>query len=301
MADILTRAITKDGFFKISAVVSTETVEQARKYHKTMPIASAALGRLLSAGLLMGSELKEENSKLTIQLKGDGPIGTVLVAANSKGEVKGYVDNPLVDLPLKSNGKLDVGTAVGKGTLCVIKDLCLKEPYVGQVDIQTGEIGDDLAYYFALSEQVPSMVSLGVLVDTDYSIKYAGGFIIQVMPECDEESLSKLENSVRGIMSVTEMLSKGMDGKEIIKYVMLGFDVDILETREVGYVCGCSRERMERAIISLGEKEIDGIIKDQGEAEIVCSFCNTAYKFNSDELEEMKKKTSHKERENQNG
>ena len=244
MADILTRAITKDGFFKISAVVSTETVEQARKYHKTMPIASAALGRLLSAGLLMGSELKEENSKLTIQLKGDGPIGTVLVAANSKGEVKGYVDNPLVDLPLKSNGKLDVGKAVGKGTLCVIKDLCLKEPYVGQVDIQTGEIGDDLAYYFALSEQVPSMVSLGVLVDTDYSIKYAGGFIIQVMPECDEESLSKLENSVRGLMSMTEMLSKGMDGKEIIKYVMLGFDVDILETREVGYVCGCSRERM---------------------------------------------------------
>ena len=298
MADILTRAITKDGFFKISAVVSTETVEQARKYHKTMPIASAALGRLLSAGLLMGSELKEENSKLTIQLKGDGPIGTVLVAANSKGEVKGYVDNPLVDLPLKSNGKLDVGKAVGKGTLCVIKDLCLKEPYVGQVDIQTGEIGDDLAYYFALSEQVPSMVSLGVLVDTDYSIKYAGGFIIQVMPECDEESLSKLENSVRGIMSMTEMLSKGMDGKEIIKYVMLGFDVDILETREVGYVCGCSREIMERAIISLGEKEIDGIIKDQGEAEIVCSFCNTAYKFNSDELEEMKKKTSHKERKN---
>ena len=298
MADILTRAITKDGFFKISAVVSTETVEQARKYHKTMPIASAALGRLLSAGLLMGSELKEENSKLTIQLKGDGPIGTVLVAANSKGEVKGYVDNPLVDLPLKSNGKLDVGKAVGKGTLCVIKDLCLKEPYVGQVDIQTGEIGDDLAYYFALSEQVPSMVSLGVLVDTDYSIKYAGGFIIQVMPECDEESLSKLENSVRGLMSMTEMLSKGMDGKEIIKYVMLGFDVDILETREVGYVCGCSRERMERAIISLGEKEIDGIIKDQGEAEIVCSFCNTAYKFNSDELEEMKKKTSHKERKN---
>lgn len=290
MADILTRAITKDGFFKISAVVSTETTERARQYHKTMPVASAALGRLLSAGLLMGSELKEENSKLTVQIKGDGPIGTVLVAANSKGEVKGYVDNPLVDLPLKENGKLDVGSAVGKGTLSVIKDLCLKEPYIGQVDIQTGEIGDDLAYYFALSEQVPSMVSLGVLVDTDYSIKYAGGFIIQVMPDCDEESLSKLENSVKGLMSMTEMLSAGMDGKDIIRYVMLGFDVDVLDEREVAYVCGCSRDRTERAIISLGEDEIDGIIEEQGEAEIICSFCNTAYKFGTDELEEMKKK-----------
>lgn len=300
MADILTRAITKDGFFKISVVVSTETVEQARQYHETMPIASAALGRLLSAGLLMGSELKEENSKLTIQLKGDGPIGTVLVAANSKGEVKGYVDNPLVDLPLKSNGKLDVGTAVGKGNLCVIKDLCLKEPYVGNVDIQTGEIGDDLAYYFAVSEQVPSMVSLGVLVDTDYSIKCSGGFIIQVMPECDEESLCKLENSVQGLMSMTEMLSNGMDGKEIIKYVMLGFETDILEEREVGYVCGCSRERMEKAIISLGAEEIDGMIQDQGGAEIVCSFCNTAYTFNSDELEEMKAKTKYVKRKSEN-
>lgn len=290
MADILTRAITKDGFFKISAVVSTETVEKARQYHKTTPVATAALGRLLSAGLLMGSELKEENSKLTIQMRGDGPLGTVLVAANSKGEVKGYVNNPLVDLPLKANGKLDVGTAVGSGTLCVVKDLGLKEPYVGQVDIQTGEIGDDLAYYFALSEQVPSMVSLGVLIDTDCSVKHSGGFIVQVMPDCDEASLSKLENSVKDLMSMTEMLSNGMDGKDIIKYVMLGFDVDILETREVGYVCGCSRERTEQAIVSLGVEEIDGIIKEQGEAEVLCSFCNTAYKFNSDELEFMKEK-----------
>lgn len=288
MSDILTKAITKDGFFKISAVVSTESAEQARKFHNTSPVATAALGRLLSAGLLMGGELKEENSKLTLQMKGDGPLKNVLVAANSKGEVKGYVENPLVDLPLKSNGKLDVGAAVGRGTLCVIKDLCLKEPYIGQVAIQTGEIGDDLAYYFMQSEQVPSVVALGVLVDRDYSVKCSGGFIIQVMPECDDKSLTKLENSIGGLMSVTEMLTNGMTGEEIIKYVMLGFDVDILESHEVGYVCDCSRERMERAIISLGKQEIDDIIKEQGEAEIVCSFCNTAYKFDSAQLEEMK-------------
>lgn len=288
MADILTKAITKDGFFKISAVVSTEAAEQARKYHNTSPVATAALGRLLSAGILMSGELKEEKARLTLQMKGDGPLKTVLVAANSKGEVKGYVENPLVDMPLKSNGKLDVGGAIGKGTLCVIKDLCMKEPYVGQVAIQTGEIGDDLAYYFMQSQQTPSVVALGVLVDRDYSVKCSGGFIIQVMPDCDEKSLTKLENSIQGLMSVTEMLTSGMDGKEIIKYIMLGFDLDILEETEVGYVCDCSRERMERAIISLGKKEIDDIIEEQGEAEIVCSFCNTAYKFDAAQLEEMK-------------
>lgn len=288
MADILTKAITKDGFFKISAVVSTESAEQARRFHNTSPVATAALGRLLSAGLLMGGELKEENSKLTLQMKGNGPLRTVLVAANSKGEVKGYVENPLVDIPLKPNGKLDVGGAIGSGSLSVIKDLCLKEPYIGQVALQTGEVGDDLAYYFMQSEQVPSVVALGVLVDRDYSVKCSGGFIVQVMPECDDKSITKLENSIGGIMSVTEMLSNGMNGEDIIKYVMLGFDVDILESHEVGYVCDCSRERMERAIISLGKKEIDDIIKEQGEAEIVCSFCNTAYKFDAEQLEEMK-------------
>ncbi len=288
MADILTKAITKDGFFKISAVVSTETAEQARKFHNTSPVATAALGRLLSAGLLMGSELKEEDAKLTIQMKGDGPLRNVLVAANSKNEVKGYVENPIVDMPLKPNGKLDVGGGIGKGTLCIIKDLCMKEPYIGQVAIQTGEIGDDLAYYFMQSEQVPSVVALGVLVDRDYSVKCSGGFIIQVMPECDNKSLTMLENSISGLMSVTDMLSQGMNGEDIIKYAMLGFDVDILESREVGYVCDCSRDRMERAIISLGKQEIDDIIREQGEAEIVCSFCNTAYKFDSEQLENMK-------------
>lgn len=288
MADILTRGITKDGFFKISTVVATESVEQARQYHNTSPVATAALGRLLSAAFLMGGELKEDKARLTLQMKGDGPLGTVFAAANSKGEVKGYVGNPLADLPLKPNGKLDVGGAIGGGTLCVIKDLCLKEPYIGQVAIQTGEVGDDLAYYFMQSEQVPSVVALGVLVDRDYSVKCAGGFIIQVMPECDDKSLTMLENSIGSIMSVTEMLSQGMNGEDIIKYVMLGFDVEVLGSTEVSYVCDCSRERMERAIISLGKSEIDAIIQEQGEAEIVCSFCNTAYKFDAEQLEIMK-------------
>lgn len=287
MSDKLTRAITKDGFFKISAVVSTETAETARKYHNSSPVATAALGRLLSAGLLMGGELKEDKAKLTLQISGDGPLGMLVVSANPHGEVKGYASNPQIDLPLKENGKLDVGGAVGKGVLSVIKDLCLKEPYVGQVQIQTGEIAEDLAYYFMQSEQVPSVVALGVLVDRDYSVKYSGGFIIQVMPECDDESLTRLENSIGGLMSVTDMLSHGMNGEEIIKYVMLGFDIDMLGSTDVGYHCDCSRERMARAITSLGKSEIDSIIKEQGEAEIVCSFCNTAYKFDADELEMM--------------
>lgn len=288
MADKLTRAITKDGFFKISAVVSNETVEQSRKFHNSSPVATAALGRLLTAGLLMGGELKEDNAKLTLQMSGDGPLGRVIVSANSKGEVKGYAENPQIDMPLNEKGKLDVGGAIGKGTLSVIKDLGLKEPYIGQVAIQTGEVGDDLAYYFMQSEQVPSVVALGVLVDRDFSVKCAGGFIIQVMPECNDESLTMLENSIAGIMSVTEMLSQGMDGADMIKYAMLGFDTEILEESEVGYVCDCSRERMERAIVSLGKAEIDAIIKEQGQAEIVCSFCNKPYVFNTEELEAMR-------------
>lgn len=288
MSDKLTRAITKDGFFKIRAVVSTETVEQSRKLHNSSPVATAALGRLLTAGLLMGGELKEDNAKLTLQMSGDGPLGRVIVSANSKGEVKGYAENPQIDMPLNEKGKLDVGGAIGKGTLSVIKDLGLKEPYIGQVAIQTGEVGDDLAYYFMQSEQVPSVVALGVLVDRDFSVKCAGGFIIQVMPECNDESLTMLENSIAGIMSVTEMLSQGMDGVDMIKYAMLGFDTEILEESEVGYVCDCSRERMERAIVSLGKAEIDAIIKEQGQAEIVCSFCNKPYVFNTEELEAMR-------------
>lgn len=284
MKDILTKAVTNDGFFRIYSVTTTEAVNTAQKYHQLSPVAAAALGRLLSAGSMMGGMLKGEDTSLTLQIKGDGPLGTLVVVAGHDGNVKGYVANPIVDLPLKSNGKLDVGTAVGKGTMSVIKDLKMKEPYIGQIPLQTGEIGDDLSYYFMQSEQVPSAVALGVLVDRDYSIQCSGGFIIQVLPDCDEKSLTKLENSIRDLMSVTEMLSQGMNGEEMIKYVMLGFDVEILEQSEIGYVCTCSRERMEKALISLGRKELEAIIEEQGQAEITCHFCNSSYRFDASEL-----------------
>lgn len=294
MSDTLTKAITKDGFFKIAAVVATETANQAHEYHQTMPTATAALGRLLSAGLLMADNLKEEDASLTLQLRGDGPLGILAVVADANGGVKGYVANPAADLPLREDGKINVGAGVGKGTLSVIRDLKMKEPYIGQIPIQTGEIGDDLAYYFMQSEQIPSVVALGVLVDRDYSVSCAGGFLIQVMPGCDEKSLTKLENSLQGLMSVTEMLSQGMSGEDMIRYVMLGFETEILETVPVGYRCDCGRERMERAIISLGKQEIQDIIDEQGEAEIVCHFCNKGYRFDKEELTEMLSKATRK-------
>lgn len=294
MSDMLTKAITKDGFLKISAVVTTEIVNAAHRFHQTMPTATAALGRLLSAGLLMGDNLKEDDANLTLQMRGDGPLGMLVVVADSEGGVKGYVANPAADLPLREDGKLNVGAGVGKGTLSVIRDLKMREPYIGQIPIQTGEIGDDLAYYFMQSEQIPSVVALGVLVDRDYTVACAGGFLIQVMPGCDEKTLTKLENSLQGLMSVTEMLSQGMSGEEIIRYVMLGFDVEILETKPVGYRCNCGRERMERALVSLGKKELEDLIAEQGEAEIVCHFCNSAYHFDKEELTAMLAKASEK-------
>lgn len=282
--DKLTKAVSKDGFLRMYAVVTTDTVRQAQKYHGLSPVATAALGRLLSAGSMMGAMLKTDDASLTLQMKGDGPLKNVVVVANAKGMVKGYVANPDVDIPLNDKGKLDVGGAIGKGTLSVIKDLKMKEPYVGQLELQTGEVGDDLAYYFAQSEQVPSVVALGVLVDRDYTAMCSGGFIIQVMPDCDEKTLTRLENSIQGLMPVTEMLQNGMDGAEIVKYVMLGFEPEILEETEIGYECDCSRERMERALISLGKTELESIIEDQNGAEIVCQFCNTPYEFTGEEL-----------------
>ena len=288
--DKLVKGITKDGFMRVYALDATETVNQANLYHKLSPVAAAALGRLISAGLMMGASLKEEDGTVTLQIKCDGPLNMLVVVANSHGEVKGYVEKPIVDIPLKENGKLDVGGAIGNGVLGVIKDLKLKEPYVGQVPLQTGEIGDDIAFYFMQSEQVPSVVALGVLVDRDYSIKCAGGFIIQVMPECDEKSLSKLENSIGGLMSVTEMLSKSMTPEEIIKYVMLGFDVDILEEESVRYNCGCSKERMETALVSLGRDTLQEMIDDGKGAELACHFCDNKYSFATENLIELQKR-----------
>ncbi|MBQ2931933.1 MAG: Hsp33 family molecular chaperone HslO [Clostridia bacterium] len=288
MADKLTRAVTKNGFIRIFAVNSKNIVQAAHDYHKTLPLATAALGRLLTGAVIMGSMMKEENSSLTMQLVGDGPLGRVLAVANSKGEVKGYVENPFADLPLNRVGKLDVGGGVGQnGYLSVVKDLRLKEPYIGQVPLQTGEVGDDLAFYFAQSEQVPSLVALGVLVDRDYSVKQAGGFIVQIMPDCDEFNLKKFEKAAEKITSVTSMLEKGLSNEGLIKEVMKDFEVDILDEIDVDYVCDCCDERMQRAIVSLGKKEIQDIIDEQGETEIVCQFCDKAYRYDKNALEEM--------------
>ncbi len=288
MADKLTKAVTKNGFIRIYAVNSKETVEAARKFHSSMPLGTAALGRLLTGAHLMGAMLKDKNTSLTLQMRGDGPLGTVLAVASSEGEVKGYIANPLADLPLNRFGKIDVGGGIGQnGYMSVVKDMNMKEPYIGQVPIQTGEIGDDLAFYFAQSEQIPSLVALGVLVDRDYSVKQAGGFIVQIMPDCDEFNLKKFEKASASITSVTAMLEKGLSNEEIIKTVMKDFEIDFLEEKAVSYSCNCSEDRMRRAIISLGKKEIEDIIHEQGSAEIVCQFCNKAYTFSKDELQKM--------------
>ena len=288
--DLLTKGVTKDGYLRIYFVNCRETVEEARKFHNLSPLASAALGRTLAAGHLMGAMLKSENATVTIQIKGDGEAGMIIAVANACGEVKGYISNPAVDLPLNRAGKLDVGRAVGKnGYLSVIRDLKMKEPYIGQVPLQTGEIGDDMAFYFAQSEQIPGAVGLGVLVDRDLSIAEAGGFIVQVMPDCDELSLKRLEKAVGNIKSVTDMLKSGKSNEELIREIMNGFEVDILEEQEVKYKCDCSRERMKRAIISLGNKEIRDMIDEQGEAETVCRFCDKKYLFTKEDLEDMLK------------
>ena len=288
MADKLTKAVTKNGLIRIYAVNSKGIAEAARKFHSTMPTGTAALGRLLTGAVLMGAMLKDENTSLTLQMHGDGPLGRVMAVANSEGDVKGYVENPLAELPLNHLGKLDVGGAIGRnGYLSVVKDMNMKEPYSGQVPIQTGEIGDDLAFYFAQSEQVASLIAFGVLVDRDYSVKQAGGFIVQIMPDCDEFNLKKFEKAAEGLSSVTAMLEEGLSNEALIRRVMQDFEIEILEEKEVGYHCDCCDERMQRAIVSLGKKEIQDIIDEQGEAEIVCQFCNKGYRYDKTALEDM--------------
>ena len=284
--DKLTKAVTKDGFIRIYAVNSKETVSEAQKIHQASPVITAALGRTLTGAMLMGAMQKDENIDLTLQVKGLGPAGLIITVAKHDGFVKGYVENPFVDLPLNSKGKLDVGAAVGTdGYLSVVKDLKLKEPYIGKVPLQTGEIGDDLAFYFAQSEQVPTAVALGVLVDKDLSVKAAGGFIVQVMPGCDEFTLKRIEKAVENVKSVTELLTDGMTSLELVKFVMKDFDIEILETKEVGYRCDCSRERTENAIKSLGKDEIRSILEEEGQAEVTCHFCNKSYVFDKEFLE----------------
>ena len=290
MKDYIVRAVTKNGAVRAFCAVTTNTVNEAYKMHKTSPVATAALGRLLTASAMMGAMLKSENETITLQLVGNGPIGRVLAVSDSNSNVKGYVTNPLVDLPKNSKGKLDVGGAVGKdGYLVVTKDMGLKEPYIGKTPLVSGEVGDDLTKYFAVSEQTPSVVGLGVLVDIDYSVKEAGGFIIQVMPEATEEDISLLEENIKLVTSVTDMLSDGLLPENILEILLRGFEFEITQKRDTKYFCNCSRERVERALISIGEKELTDIIENDKKAQLTCHFCDKVYDFSEEELKTLLK------------
>lgn len=286
--DYIVRAVTADGSLRAFAADTTSLVNKAHQMHKTYPIASAALGRLLTAASMMGTMLKSKGDTITLQLTGNGPIGRVMAVSNFEGNVKGYADNPLVDLPNNASGKLNVGGAVGKdGYLTVIRDFGLKEPYIGRVPLVSGEIGDDLTSYFAVSEQTPSTVGVGVLVDVDLSVKCSGGFIVQVMPEAVESDIDRLEENLSKIKSVTKMIEEGNTPEDMLEILLDGFEYEITEKRNVEYKCDCSRERVERAIISLGKKEIRKIIDEDGRAELTCHFCDSVYKFDKQELEAL--------------
>ena len=285
--DHMVRATAADGYIRAFAAVTKDIAEKARQIHGTTPVVTAALGRLLCAGAMMGLMMKGDKDILTITVKGDGPVRGLTVTADSKGNVKGYPDNAAVDLPLKAKGKLDVGGAVGKGKLTVIRDLGLKEPYIGQVELVSGEIGEDLTYYFATSEQVPSSVGLGVLVDTDRTVRQAGGFILQLMPGTPDEVIDRLEKKLQGVSSVTGMLEEGLDAEGILYRLLEGLDPEILETDELHYRCNCSRDRMAKALISLGETELQSLIDEGEPAELNCQFCGNSYTFSIEDLKEM--------------
>lgn len=288
MADKLLRATAKDGMVRIIAAITTNLVDEAVKIHECTPTASAALGRMLTAGSLMGSMLKSEKDTLTIQISGGGKAKGVMVTSYSSGNVKGYIGDPSAELPLNEKGKLDVGGIIGKnGNLSVIRDMGLKEPYVGQVPIYSGEIAEDLAYYFTVSEQTPSAVSLGVLVDKDLSIKAAGGFIVQMMPGADELLADLITYRLEEIPPVTDMISKGMSIEEIMEYIFEGMDLKISDSLNPSYFCDCSREKVEKAFISIGKKDLQEIYEEGQEEELKCHFCNKSYIFTHKDIGEL--------------
>lgn len=287
--DYIVRATAANRQIRAFAITSREMVETAREHHNTSPVATAALGRLLSAGAMMGVMMKGDKDMLTIMMKGDGPINGVTVTADSHGNVKGYVGNPNVIIPANYAGKLDVGAAIGYGTLTVIKDMGLKEPYSSQVPLGTSEVAEDLTYYFAASEQVPSAVGLGVLMSKDNTVKQAGGFIVQLMPFAEEEVIDKLEKRINSISSVTEMLEKGMTPEDILTEVMGDMGVEFTDKIDTGFKCTCSKEKIVKALAGISKKDLEEIINDGREIEVKCDFCNTTYKFSVEELKTLRK------------
>ena len=288
--DYIVRATAAGGQIRAFAATTRELVEEARSRHGTSPVATAALGRLLTAGAMMGSMMKNDTDVLTLQINGDGPLGGITVTADSRGDVKGYVQNPDVILPPK-NGKLDVGGAVGIGLLTVIKDMGLKEPYSGQTILVTSEIAEDLTYYFANSEQVPSSVGLGVLMEKDNTVKCAGGFIVQLMPFAEEKVISRLEENVGKITSVTRLLEEGYTPQRLLEDLTEGLDLEITDTMPARFYCNCSKERVERAVASIGAKGIREMIDEGKDIEVKCHFCNTAYSYSVDELKNILKRS----------
>ncbi|MDP4144325.1 MAG: Hsp33 family molecular chaperone HslO [Bacillota bacterium] len=290
MSDKLVIATAKSGDVRIIAAITTDLVNEGVSVHNCTPTASAALGRLLTAGSLMGATLKSEKDTITLKISGGGEARGVVATSYADAHVKGYIGNPNVELPPNNKGKLDVGGAIGKnGSLTIIRDMGLKEPYVGQVPIYTGEIGDDLAYYFTVSEQTPSAVGLGVLVDTDTSIKAAGGFIIQMMPGADDLIADLITYRLEEIPSITELILKGMTAEQILEFIFEDMDLKILEEMVPRYKCDCSRERVERALVSIGKKDLEEIYNEGKDEEIKCHFCNKDYQFTNEQIGELLK------------
>lgn len=288
--DYIIRATAAEGMIRAFAATTRETVETARTLHNTSPIATAALGRLMTGALMMGSDMKNDKDLLTLKINCDGPIGGLLVTADSKGHVKGYVNNPGVMLPPNENGKLDVGGALDLGVLSVIKDIGLKEPYVGQTILVTGEIAEDLTYYLATSEQVPSTVALGVLMNKDNTVRQAGGFMIQLMPGASDEIIDKLEKRIGEISSITSMLDKDMSPEDILRFVLGEFDLKINDSMPCCFECDCTRERVSQALLSVGKKELQDMIDEGKDIELQCHFCSKKYKFTPEEIREMMEK-----------
>ena len=288
--DKIVRAISSDGMVQAAAICSRDLIERARQIHKLLPVGTAALGRTLSAASLMGNALKDGGASLTLQIKGGGPLGTVLAVSDNQGNVRGYVTNPQVDMPLRPDGKLDVGGAVGhEGTLTVIKDLHMKEPYVGTIDLLGGEIAEDVAGYFVESEQIPTACALGVLVDRDQSVKAAGGYLIQLLPGAAEDTIAKVEGGIMAAGAVSAILEKNDDPEAMLRTVMSDFDLKILETCPVEYRCYCSRERVERALISLGRTELEQMLSEQGGCQLTCQFCDAVYEFTAEDIQRLLK------------
>lgn len=288
MNDYIVRMIAKDAPIRAMAIQGRALVQRAREIHHTLPVATAALGRTLMAASMMGQQLKEERGSVTLRISGDGPLGTILTVSDSGGNVRGYVQNGQVELPLKGPAKLDVGRAVGSnGSLTVIKDLRMKEPYVGTIPLVSGEIAEDVTAYFAESEQIPTACALGVLVDRDLSVAAAGGYLIQLLPGAEDAVIDRIEAGISRVGQVTAKLNQGVSAEELLGLVLEDFQLEKLETIPVEYRCYCSRERMRTALASLGKQELLDLIAEQGGAELTCQFCDAVHRFEKEELEEL--------------